>query len=119
MIVIGFTQEAIEALEYQRYHQAHPRVHCKFQAIWLKSQGLTHHELCDFERYYRRTQCGLTCANIRLGVLRRSNNSITTYRKVNCRLIKPQLKIIFGQIHRRLLTRLWQKSKNSPVSTTP
>jgi len=45
MIVIDFTQEAIEALNYQRYHHPHPRVQRKMEALWLKSQGLPHHQI--------------------------------------------------------------------------
>ena len=97
MIVIDFTQEAIEALNYQRYHHPHPRVQRKMEALWLKSQGLPHHQICGVERYFAEHIAGLRCANIRLGVLRRSNNSITTYRTVNCTAYQTTIRMtIFG-----------------------
>ena len=115
MIVIDFTQEAIEALDYQRYHHPHPRVQRKMEALWLKSQGLPHHQIAalsgispnTLRAYLRQYQAG------GIEALKQLNYHLP---EVNCRLIKPQLKIIFGQIHRRLLKRLWQKSMNSPVS---
>ena len=45
MIVIDFTQEDIEALDYQRYHHPHPKVQRKMEALWLKSQELPHHQI--------------------------------------------------------------------------
>jgi len=46
MIQIDFSQADIQALEYERYHHPHPRVQHKMEALWLKSQGLPHHEIC-------------------------------------------------------------------------
>ena len=45
MIRIPFTQEEIKALDYERYHHPHRRVQKKMEALWLKSQGLSHGEI--------------------------------------------------------------------------
>lgn len=47
MIQITFTPEEIQELHYQRYHHPHPRVQQKMEALYLKSQGLPHHQICD------------------------------------------------------------------------
>ena len=44
-IKIEFTPEAIDALEYERYHHPHPKVQRKMEALYLKSQGLEHQEI--------------------------------------------------------------------------
>jgi len=45
MIRIPFTPEEIKALDYERYHHPHRRVQKKMEALWLKSQGLSHGEI--------------------------------------------------------------------------
>ena len=42
MIHIDFTPEEIAQLRHERYHHPHPRVQRKMEALFLKSQGLTH-----------------------------------------------------------------------------
>jgi transposase len=46
MIKIDFTEEEKKALDYGRYNYPHPRVQRKMEALWLKSQGLSHKEIC-------------------------------------------------------------------------
>lgn len=46
MIKIAFTQEGINALNYERYHHPHPKVQKKMEAIYLKSQGVKHKDIC-------------------------------------------------------------------------
>ncbi len=46
MIRIEFSPEEIGALEYERYNHPHPKVQKKMEALYLKSQGLTHKEIC-------------------------------------------------------------------------
>lgn len=46
MIKIEFTGEEKQALEYERYNYPHPRVPRKMEALWLKSLGLSHKEIC-------------------------------------------------------------------------
>ncbi|OQW88997.1 MAG: IS630 family transposase [Thiotrichaceae bacterium IS1] len=41
-IKLSFTQADIEALQLERYNHPHPRVQRKMEALWLKSQGLSH-----------------------------------------------------------------------------
>jgi transposase len=45
MIHIEFAKEQIDALRYERYHHPHPRVQRKMEALFLKSQGLSHGEI--------------------------------------------------------------------------
>ncbi len=46
MIEINFTEEDIKALNYERYHHPHPHVQRKVEALWLKSQGIKHKDIC-------------------------------------------------------------------------
>ena len=50
MIQIAFTPEDIEALHQERSHHPHPRVQEKMEAVYLKSQGLLHKEICRLAR---------------------------------------------------------------------
>jgi transposase len=53
MIRIEFTEQQIEALNYERYHHPHPRVQQKMEVLYLKSQGLPHHtirKLCQISK---------------------------------------------------------------------
>ena len=50
MIKIEFTPEEIDALEYERYHHPDPKVQKKMEALYLKSQGIAHQEICRLER---------------------------------------------------------------------
>ena len=45
MITIEFTQEEIDALEYERYHHPDPKVQKRMEVLYLKSQGLPHQEI--------------------------------------------------------------------------
>lgn len=42
MIKIEFTSEEIDNLHYERFHYPSPRVQLKMEAVYLKSQGLSH-----------------------------------------------------------------------------
>ena len=46
MIKINFTEEEKQALDYARYNYPDPRVQRKMGALWLKSLGLSHEEIC-------------------------------------------------------------------------
>ena len=46
MIMIEFTEEEKQALNYERCNHLHPRVQRKMEALWLKSLGLSHKEIC-------------------------------------------------------------------------
>jgi transposase len=45
MIHIEFTEEQINELRHERYSHPHPRVQRKMEALFLKSQGLTHGQI--------------------------------------------------------------------------
>ena len=55
MIHIDFTPEQIDALHYERFHPPHPRVQLKMEAVYLKSQSLTHHVICQLVRISENT----------------------------------------------------------------
>ncbi len=46
MINIDFTEEELQALNYERFHHPDPHVQRKMGAIWLKSQKLSHKGTC-------------------------------------------------------------------------
>ena len=46
MIKIEFTKEEIENLDYERYHHPHPKVQKRMEILYLKSQRLSHKEIC-------------------------------------------------------------------------
>jgi hypothetical protein len=46
MIRIEFTSEEIDLLESERYWHPNPRVQRKMEAVYLKSQGIAHQEIC-------------------------------------------------------------------------
>lgn len=43
---VEFSDQDKADLNYQRYHHPHPFVQQKMEVLWLKSQGLAHHEIC-------------------------------------------------------------------------
>ena len=45
MIQLEFTEAEQQHLHYERYHHPHPRVQRRMEALWLKSQGVAHHEI--------------------------------------------------------------------------
>lgn len=57
MIYINFSEAEKEALNYERYHHPHARVRQKMEALWLKSQGLPHHEICRLASITEPTLC--------------------------------------------------------------
>lgn len=46
MIRINFSVEEQEALRFERYHNPSARVQQKMEALFLKSKGLAHSEIC-------------------------------------------------------------------------
>jgi transposase len=55
MIHIEFTPKQIDALHHERFHHPHPRVQLKMEAVYLKSQGLPHHDICQLARISENT----------------------------------------------------------------
>src|SRR4051794_22993684 len=55
MIDIDFTAEDIDALHHERFHHPHPRVREKMEAVYLKSRGLLHREICRLPRISENT----------------------------------------------------------------
>ena len=46
MIRIEFSEQDLKQIQQLRYEHAHPRVRRRMEALWLKSQGLEHQEIC-------------------------------------------------------------------------
>ncbi len=55
MIYLNFSQEEINQLNYERYHYPHPIVQKRMEALYLKSQKLSHQEICRLCRISRPT----------------------------------------------------------------
>jgi transposase len=55
MISIDFTLQDIDALHHERFHHPHPRVQLKMEAVYLKSQGLSHQDICRLARISENT----------------------------------------------------------------
>src|SRR5512147_226834 len=55
MIHIDFTPEQIDPLHHERFHHPHPRVQLKMEAVYLKSQGLPHQDICRLVRISENT----------------------------------------------------------------
>ena len=47
MLRLEFSEADQQALHYERYHHPHPRVQQRMEALWLKSQGLPHHQIAQ------------------------------------------------------------------------
>ena len=50
MITIDFASQDIDALHHERFHHPHPRVQLEMEAVYLKSRGLPHHDICRSAR---------------------------------------------------------------------
>jgi len=46
MIHLEFSPETIEQLQYLKRHHPHPHVRKKMEALFLKSQGMPHSQIC-------------------------------------------------------------------------
>ena len=46
MINIDFTEEEMQALNYERFHHPDPHVQRKMEGLWRKSQKLSHKDIC-------------------------------------------------------------------------
>jgi transposase len=57
MLQLEFSEADRQALNYERYHHPHPRVQQRMEALWLKSQGLPHHQIARW--------CGLSGNTLR------------------------------------------------------
>lgn len=47
MIAVEFTQDIIEELRTERFNHPSPKVQLKMEALYLKSKGLKHFQICD------------------------------------------------------------------------
>ena len=45
MLRLEFSESDQQALNDERYHHPHPRVQQRMEALWLKSQGVPHHQI--------------------------------------------------------------------------
>ena len=75
MININFTQEEIEALNYERYNYPHPKVQKKIEVLYLKSQGLAHNEI--------RRLCRISKTTLTTYLKQYIGGGIETLKKIN------------------------------------
>lgn len=47
MLQLPFSEADKQALHYERSHHPHPRVQQRMEALWLKSQGVPHHQIAQ------------------------------------------------------------------------
>jgi transposase len=47
MLQLACREADNQALHYERYHHPHPRVQQRMEALWLKSQGVPHHQIAQ------------------------------------------------------------------------
>src|SRR5215471_5519961 len=47
MLQLAFSEADKQALHYERYHHPHPRVQQRMEVLWLKSQGVPHHQIAQ------------------------------------------------------------------------
>ena len=47
MIRITFSEYDIQKIKFLRYHDPRPKVRRRMEVLWLKSQGLPHHRICQ------------------------------------------------------------------------
>ncbi len=57
MIGIEFSEAEKEVLSYERYNNPHPRVRQKMEVLWLKSNGLPHHQIAKLAGISDNTLC--------------------------------------------------------------
>lgn len=55
MIKVNFTEKDIQQLRTERYHHPHPRVQRRMEALYLKSQGLKHGDICRLTGFTEKT----------------------------------------------------------------
>lgn len=46
MLTIEFREADVKALHYERFRHPHPRVQVRLEAVYLKSQQLSHQDIC-------------------------------------------------------------------------
>lgn len=78
MLHLAFSEDDLVALQFERYHHPHPRVQRRMEALWLKSQQLSHEEIAritgicpnTLRSYFRDFQQGGVAALKRLDFYR-------------------------------------------------
>ena len=55
MIRVEFSEDVIKSLEYDRYHHPSPKVQKRMEVMYLKSQGMAHHDICRICRISKTT----------------------------------------------------------------
>jgi transposase len=46
MINVAFTEQDLKTIDYERFNHPVPRVQRRMEVLWLKSQGLSHKQIC-------------------------------------------------------------------------
>jgi hypothetical protein len=86
MINIDFTEEEMQALNYERFHHPDPHVQRKTEALWLKSQKLGHKDICRLtvSKYPARISSGISKRRHRgverIEILQASKRTVPAYK---------------------------------------
>src|SRR2546428_11504770 len=83
MINIEFSDADVKALHYERYHHPHPRVQLRMEAVYLKSQGLAHQEICRLT--------GISGNTLRAYLRRYQTSGLAELKALHFRLPESQL----------------------------
>ena len=68
MITIKFTEDGVEVLKQERFNHPSPKVQLKMEALYLKSKGLMHGQICDICDITRATLASYLKAYIAGGI---------------------------------------------------
>ena len=75
MLRLEFSESDQQALNYERYHHPHPRVQRRMEALWLKSQGLAHHQIARL--------CGISGNTLRAYLKRYAAGGIESLKQLS------------------------------------
>jgi len=103
VIQVTFSPEETAALSHERFHHPHPRVRQRMEVLWLKSQGVAHH---DIERL-----AGVSSTTVSTYLKSYRDGGLDALRQVNFRRPQSQL-----EPHRELLQ---VHFKAHPPATVP
>jgi len=84
MLKLEFSTAEVKALHYERFHHPHPRVQMKMEAVYFKSQQLSHHEICRL--------CGITGNTLRAYLRDYQAGGLSQLQQLN--FYRPQSKLL-------------------------
>jgi transposase len=76
MLQLAFSEADKQALHYERYHHPHPRVQQRMEALWLKSQGVPHHQIAQL--------CAISANTLRSYLKLYQRGGVAALKQLNC-----------------------------------